>query len=64
MRLTAGMIVLTVRIAREEAIRLIERGVSTKKANAVFLALMEQGLSAVEQLPPLSSKPSLPIARK
>jgi len=51
MRLTAGLIVLTVRTAREEAIRLIEHGASTKKANAAFLALMERGLSAVEQLP-------------
>lgn len=50
-RLTAGMIVLTLRTAREEAIRLIERGASTKKANATYLALMERGLSAVEQLP-------------
>ena len=49
-RLAAGMIVLTVRTAREEAIHLIERGASTKKANAAFLALMERGLSAVEQL--------------
>jgi hypothetical protein len=39
MRLTAGMIVLTVRTAREEAIRLIEHGASTKQANAAFLCL-------------------------
>jgi len=49
-RLMAGMIVLTLRTAREEAIRLMERGGSAKKANAAFLALMEQGLSAVETL--------------
>jgi AcrR family transcriptional regulator len=49
-RLTAGMIVLTVRTAREEAIRLIEHGGSTKKANAAFLILMERGLAAVEEL--------------
>lgn len=49
-RLTAGLIVLTVRTAREETVRLIEGGASTKKANAAFLALMERGLSAVEQL--------------
>lgn len=54
MRLTAGLIVLTVRTAREEAIRLIERGASTKKANAAFRALMERGLSAVEQLPSIN----------
>ena len=50
-RLKAGMIVLTLRTAREEAIRLIEHGASTKKANAAFLALIKQGLAAVEQLP-------------
>ena len=50
-RLTAGMIVLTLRIAREESIRLLEQGVSTKKANAAFLALMERGLTVIEQLP-------------
>src|SRR4051812_10642254 len=33
-RLMAGMIVLTVRTAREEAIRVFERGGSAKKANA------------------------------
>lgn len=49
-RLMAGMIVLTVRTAREEAFRLVERGTSAKKANAAFLALMELGLSAVEKL--------------
>ncbi|HEX4348486.1 MAG TPA: helix-turn-helix domain-containing protein [Vicinamibacterales bacterium] len=49
-RLTAGMIVLTLRTAREEAIRLVERGASAKKANAAFLALMERGLSAAEAL--------------
>jgi radical SAM superfamily enzyme len=54
MRLIAGMIVLTVRTAREEATRLIERGASTKKANAAFLALMERGLSVVEQLLPIA----------
>ena len=54
MRLTAGIIVLTLRIAREEAVRLIEHGASTKKANAAFLALMERGLSTVEQLPQIA----------
>jgi hypothetical protein len=53
-RLTAGMIVLTVRTSREEAVRLIERGGSAKKANAVFLDLMEQGLLAVERLLPIT----------
>ncbi len=49
-RLTAAMIVVTVRTAREEALGLIERGASAKKANAACLALMEQGLSALERL--------------
>ncbi|MDR5785288.1 helix-turn-helix domain containing protein [Caballeronia sp. LP003] len=54
-RLAAGMIVLTVRTAREEAIRLIEHGASVKKANAAFLTLIEQGLSAVKQLPSIEA---------
>ena len=49
-RLAAGVIVLTVRTAREEALRLLMIGASAKKANTAFLTLMEQGLSAVEQL--------------
>ena len=49
-RLMAAMIVLTVRTAREEAIRTFERGGSAKKANAALIALMDRGLSAVEQL--------------
>ena len=49
-RLTAGMMVLTMRTAREEAIRLLERGASAKKANAALLALMARGFSAVEAL--------------
>ncbi len=51
-RLKAGMIVLMVRTAREEAVRLLARGGSAKKANAAFLALMAQGFSAVEALAP------------
>lgn len=50
-RLTAGVIVLAVRTAREEAIRLVERGASAKKANAALLALTERGLTAAEHLP-------------
>ena len=49
-RLMAGMIVLSVRTAREEAVRLVKGGASARKANAAFLALMEQGLSAAERL--------------
>jgi len=49
-RLMAGIIVLTVRTARQEAIRLLDRGASAKRANATFLGLMARGLSAAEQL--------------
>ncbi|WP_223643636.1 TetR/AcrR family transcriptional regulator [Corallococcus sp. EGB] len=47
-RLAAGMIVLTVRTARQEAVRVFERGGSAKKANDVFFALIDQGLAAVQ----------------
>lgn len=59
-RLTAGMIVLTLRTAREEGTRQIERGASTKKANLAFLTLTERGLGAVEQL--LATAPFLGIS--
>jgi AcrR family transcriptional regulator len=49
-RLMAGMIVLTVRTAREEAVQVLERGGSAKKATATFLALIDRGLAAVEQV--------------
>jgi AcrR family transcriptional regulator len=49
-RLSAGMLVVTVRTAREEALYTLERGGSAKKANAAFLALLEQGFLAVEAL--------------
>jgi AcrR family transcriptional regulator len=49
-RLMAGMLVLTVRTAREEAIRVFERGGSAKKANAAFDTLMDRGFAAVHQL--------------
>jgi AcrR family transcriptional regulator len=49
-RLAAGLIVLTVRTAREEALRMLEHGASAKKANAELLALLERGLSAVDVL--------------
>ena len=54
-RLTAGMIVVTLKTAREEAVRQFENGASARKANATFLALMEEGLAAVEHLPTPSS---------
>lgn len=47
-RIWAGMIVLTLRLARAEAVALIERGAAAKKANAVFLELVAQGFSAVQ----------------
>ncbi|MFM2088223.1 MAG: hypothetical protein RLZZ237_3092 [Pseudomonadota bacterium] len=49
-RLMAGMIVLTVRLAREEAMRLVKHKDSANKASAAFLALMEEGFSAAERL--------------
>ena len=45
-RLAAGTIVLTVRLAREEAIRVIQRGGSAKKAKAVFRSLIDRGFAA------------------
>lgn len=45
-RLAAGMIVLTVRVAREEGVRVFTRGGSAKKANAAFVQLMDRGLVA------------------
>jgi hypothetical protein len=49
-RLAAGMIVLTVHTARQEAIRVFERGGSAKKANAALFALIDQGFTAVAAL--------------
>lgn len=54
-RLMAGVLVLTVRTAREEAVRIVERGGTTKKANATFLTLVEQGFAAVKQLATVSA---------
>ncbi|WP_224372907.1 TetR/AcrR family transcriptional regulator [Hyalangium versicolor] len=59
-RLAAGMIVLTVRTARQEAVRVFEHGGSAKKANAVFFALIDQGFAAVqgmESRPPARTHP-------
>lgn len=58
-RLMAGMIVLTVRTAREEALRQMHTHASAKKANAAFLQLMDQGLSILEQLREI--KPKTPV---
>jgi AcrR family transcriptional regulator len=49
-RLAAGLIVLTVNSAREEAIRVFERSGSAKKADAAFLSLIEHGFAAVHGL--------------
>ena len=49
-RLAAGMIVLTVRTARQEAVRVFELGGSAKKAHAVFFGLVDQGFAAVQDM--------------
>jgi AcrR family transcriptional regulator len=49
-RLVAGMIVLTWRTAFAEAIRAFERGASVKKANALFIELLDRGFVAVRAL--------------
>ena len=49
-RLVAGMVVLTWRVAYDEAIRVFEGGGSTKKATAAFIALIERGFAAVRAL--------------
>lgn len=54
-RMTAGIVVLTLRLAREEAIRLMRSGASARKANAAFLAQMERGLAAVDCLASIPS---------
>lgn len=56
-RLMAGMIVLTVRTAREEALRQFQKTASARKANAAFLQLMQHGLAAVEQMADISPMP-------
>ncbi len=55
-RLVAGMIVLTMRTAREQAIGVLEHGGSTKKANAAFLALIDRGFSAIQEMTTGSSQ--------
>jgi len=49
-RLAAGMVVLTVRVARQEAVRVFTSGGSAKKANAAFFTLVDHGLAAVERM--------------
>jgi len=59
-RMAAAMIVMTLRVAREEAVHQVEKGVSAKKANALFLELMAQGLTAVEALLSNASRTAAP----
>jgi AcrR family transcriptional regulator len=47
-RLVAAMIVLTWRTAYREGLRVFEAGGSAKKANAVFIALIDHGFAAVQ----------------
>lgn len=49
-RLAAGMIVLTVRTARREAVRVFDRGGSAKKASAAFFALVDRGLASAHDV--------------
>lgn len=56
-RLAAGMIVLTVRTARQEAVRVFERRGSAKQANAAFFALIDQGFAAVDGIATASAEP-------
>jgi len=49
-RLLAGMIALTMRMAREEAVRVLERGGTAKKANGSLIALIDCGLAAVQAI--------------
>lgn len=59
MRLMAGMIVLTVRTAREEALRQFHGTKSGKKANATFMQVIEQGLTAIDQMAKISPMPHI-----
>jgi hypothetical protein len=49
-RLAAGLIVLTVRTARDEAVAAFVRERSVTRANATFLALIERGFATVDDL--------------
>ncbi|MFT3697005.1 MAG: TetR family transcriptional regulator [Kofleriaceae bacterium] len=46
-RLIAGMLVLAVRTAREEGVRVLDGGGSVKKATATLLGVLECGLEAI-----------------
>lgn len=49
-KLKGALIAMTVRTARDEAFRLVDRGASSKKATAVFFSLMEHGFVALDAL--------------
>lgn len=49
-RLAASMLVLTVRAAREEGVRVLEHGGSARKANAALLSLLERGFAAIDEI--------------
>lgn len=49
-RLGASMIVLTVRMARQEAVRVFSHRGSAKKAHAVFFDLIEKGFAAIQDM--------------
>lgn len=57
-RLVAGMIVLTWRTGYAEAIRVIERGGSAKKANAAFIALIDRGFAAAHSTSTSTAAPA------
>ncbi|PVB36266.1 TetR/AcrR family transcriptional regulator [Mycobacteroides abscessus] len=48
--LTAGIVVLTVRTARQESVRAFDRGAGEEGATAAFFAAFEQGFDAAERL--------------
>jgi AcrR family transcriptional regulator len=54
-RLVAGMVVLTWRTAYGEALRVLERGGSAKKANAAFIELIDRGFAAIHGMAASSS---------
>lgn len=49
-RLAAGLIVLTVRTAREESVRAMDQGLSEADAARVFFEVFDAGFDAVERL--------------
>jgi AcrR family transcriptional regulator len=55
-RLAAGMVVLTARTARQEAVRVFEQGGSSKKARAAFFGLIDQGFAAVQGMMEVGSR--------